>query len=210
MFPSRPTIRRHARQLARRIATRSLVSVGVMVSLQVGTSLSSAPYTNEVTPRMTVRALPAAAASAHSVFAGELKAIATERESRLPVPAQLAASAARASVLSVPAEKPVVRVASLRTPSDAVMFDTCLPECESRDPLLRETSPAIAATPSAEASIVLADAVAEPVTASTVPVAPAHDSLLRVVARRGTAIAGAAASSALGGVVRLTAWRNDL
>lgn len=210
MLPNRFTVHRHVRQLTRRIAMRCLVSVGVMATLQVGTSLSSAPDTNEATPRMTVRAPQAAAASARSVFAGEPKAVANEREARLPVPAQLAALAARASGSSAPASKPVVRVASLHMASDTVMFDTCLPGCESRDPLLRETSPAVAEAPRANASIVTADTVAEPVTAPTVPAASAPSSLLRAVARRGTAIAGATATSALGQVVRLTAWRSSL
>lgn len=210
MLPSRSTVRHHTRQLTRRIAMRSVVSVGVMVALQVGTSLTSAPPADEATPRMTVRTLRTATAPVRFGVAGEPGAITTGREARLPVPARLAALAARVSSPSTPAAEPVVRVVSLRMAADAVMFDTCLPECKSRDPLVRETSPAVTAAPPAEAPIVLPEVVASPITVSMAPGAPAHESLLRAAARRGTAIAGAAANSALGQVVRLTAWRNDL
>lgn len=214
MLPIWSTIRRYARQSARHIAMRSLVSVGVMVGLQVGTSLSSAPHGDEGTPRLTVRApLPAAAPLAPVRLAGvgEPDAISNGREARLPVPALLAALAARPASVSVPAAEPVVRMASLRSGADPVMFDTCLPECESRDPLLRKASLAALAAAPAGAPIVRGEAEAE---AAAIPVATSaertHDSLLRVAARQGTTIAGAATTSALSQVVRLLGWRNEL
>ncbi len=91
------------------------------------------------------------------------------------------------------------------------MFDTCLPECESRDPLLRKASLAALAAAPAGAPVAGGEAEAE---AAAIPVATSaertHDSLLRVAARQGTTIAGAATTSALSQVVRLLGWRNEL
>ncbi|MEH6720000.1 MAG: hypothetical protein V7704_14050 [Aurantimonas endophytica] len=196
------------KDLGRRLAIQTLISGTVMVGLNLAVQVDPSslvlpwPLGGEMyVPEAPVAALEPGAARKPAIRHDEPQAaMASGKAERLTSPPKAPAATAVGPKDAEPA-----RAAVDPAPHDVVLFDACMPRCESRDPLLAANRRMAQATPPAPAAALqLARYVDDAAQSAAVP--REETGVIKAVSSRVTAVGQAGYRAVAGGLTSLTPW----